>query len=76
LVVAVDAVLENFAFDEQGGLWSPGAQGKIIRFSADDLSGSGTTSPERVILSGDIGSANSVAIYPAPAGLPLFHSLP
>lgn len=70
------AVLENFAFDEKGGLWSAGAQGQLIRFSADQLAGSGLTVPDRVIVSSDIGSANSVALYPAPAGLPLFHSLP
>ncbi len=74
--VDVGAVLENFAFDEKGGLWSAGTQGQLFRLSADQLTSSGATVPDRVIVSADIGSVNSVVIYPAPAGLPLFHSLP
>lgn len=76
VVVGVSAVLENFAFDEQGGLWSAGAQGQLLRLSAGQLSTSGSPVPERVITSNDIGSLNGVAVYPAPVGLPLFHALP
>ena len=76
VTIGVSAVIENFAFDEQGGLWTAGAQGRLLRLSADQLLTSGTPVPERVITSNDIGSLSGVAVYPAPAELPLFHALP
>ncbi len=80
VVVGVLAVLDGFAFDEEGGLWSAGAQGQLIRLSPSQLTVSSTsgapTTPERTITSEDIGSARDVAFYPAPAALPLFHALP
>lgn len=76
ITVGVAAVIENFAFDEQGGLWTAGAQGRLLRLGPDQLTASGMPVPERVIISSDIGSISGVAVYPAPAGLPLFHALP
>jgi sugar lactone lactonase YvrE len=80
LFVSVDAVLEGFAFDESGALWSPGAVGKLIRFGPSQLatsSSSGTpTMPEATFQSPELGSGRNIAIYPAPAASPLFHRLP
>lgn len=80
VVVGVLAVLEGFLFDESGGLWSAGAQGKLIRLAPGQLATSSTsgnpTVPETVIESSDLGSPGNLAIFPAPAALPLFHALP
>src|SRR5690606_17095512 len=78
--IGVTALLDGFAFDEQGGLWSAGSQGRVVRLSPAQLTvasstGSPTT-PELILSSEDFGSARDVAFYPAPAALPLFHALP
>ncbi|GIW34832.1 hypothetical protein [Meiothermus sp.] len=78
--VPVSAVLEGMAFDEGGGLWITYSAGKFARLSSTQLSTSSTsgspTTPERIITSSSIGSAGALALYPAPAGLPLYHKLP
>jgi len=80
VLIGVSALLENFAFDEQGGLWSAASSGKVFRLSPDQLTGvidpGQPTTPERVIQSADLAYVNGVALYPAPASLPLFHALP
>lgn len=78
--VPVSAVLEGMAFDEGGGLWITYSAGRFARLSSTQLGTSSTsgspTTPERIITSTSIGSAGGLALYPAPAGLPLFHKLP
>ncbi|MFN3390397.1 MAG: hypothetical protein ACK40N_01420 [Meiothermus ruber] len=78
--VPVSAVLEGMAFDEGGGLWISYSAGTFARLSPAQLGTSSTsgspTNPERIITSSSIGSAGGLALYPAPAGLPLFHKLP
>lgn len=78
--VPVLAVLEGMAFDEGGGLWITYSAGKFARLSSAQLGTSSTsgspTTPERIITSSSIGSAGGLALYPAPASLPLFHKLP
>lgn len=80
LTLGVAALLEGFAFDGEGGLWSAGSAGTIFRLAPAQLdvsTGAGMpTVPERTLTSSDIGSAANLAFYPAPAGLPLFHALP
>lgn len=80
ITIGVTALLEGFAFDNEGGLWSAGSMGKIFRLAPAQLdvsSGAGMpTVPETILTSADIGSAANLAFYPAPAGLPLFHALP
>ncbi len=80
ITVGVTALIEGFAFDEEGGLWTALSQGRIGRLSPGQLltsSGPGTpTAPELVITSADTGSAGNIALYPAPAALPLYHRLP
>ncbi|GEM83246.1 hypothetical protein [Meiothermus hypogaeus] len=78
--VPASAVLEGMAFDEGGGLWITYSAGKFARLSSTQLGTSSTsgspTTPERIITSSSIGSAGGLALYPAPAGLPLYHKLP
>jgi len=78
--VDVGALPENVAFDESGGLWIATGAGKFARLSPTQLTVSTTdadpTIPERVFSSADVGSAGSMAFYPAPAGLPLFSAVP
>lgn len=80
ITIGVTGLLESMAFDESGGLWMAGSQGKTIRLAADQLdesSGPGDpTTPSTVITSADIGYAQNFALYPAPSALPLFHALP
>jgi sugar lactone lactonase YvrE len=80
ITLGVTALLEGFAFDGQGGLWSAGAMGTIVRLAPaqlDTSSGPGMpTQPEVRITSGDIGYVSNLGFYPAPAGLPLYHALP
>jgi sugar lactone lactonase YvrE len=80
ITIGVTGLLEGMAFDESGGLWMAGSQGKLIRLAEDQLddsSGPGDpTTPATVITSADIGYAQNFALYPAPAALPLFHALP
>jgi sugar lactone lactonase YvrE len=78
--IPVGALLEGLAFDEGGGLWISYSAGKFARLSPTQLATSSTpgspTTPERIISSASIGSAGGLALYPAPAGLPLYHRLP
>ncbi|GMU59004.1 MAG: hypothetical protein AMXMBFR34_07670 [Myxococcaceae bacterium] len=80
ITLGVLALLEGFAFDGQGGLWSAGAMGTFVRLAPAQLdisSGPGMpTMPEVTITSSDIGYVSNLGFYPAPAGLPLYHSLP
>ncbi|MCC6335642.1 MAG: hypothetical protein IT380_16825 [Myxococcales bacterium] len=80
ITLGVTALLEGFAFDGQGGLWSAGSMGTFVRLAPaqlDTSSGPGMpTLPSVTITSGDVGSASNLGFYPAPAGLPLYHSLP
>ena len=80
ITLGVLALLEGFAFDGEGGLWSAGSGGTIVRLAPAQLDVSSTagmpTVPQTVLTSADIGSASNPAFYPAPAGLPLFHALP
>jgi hypothetical protein len=66
---------EGIALDEGGGLWMAGGAGEIIEFGASQLKASGSPSPQVVITSSSVGSATSPALFPAPAGLPLYSSL-
>lgn len=75
--VGVAALPERIAFDESGGLWIATSINKIARLAPTQLGTSttsaGPTAPERVFTSDDIGSGGDIAIFPAPAGLPLYH---
>ncbi|NVJ17661.1 hypothetical protein [Myxococcus sp. AM010] len=67
---------KEVAFDEGGGLWMAYDSGRISRLSPSQLSVSGAPTPDVVISSPDLGATHGVAVYPAPANLPLFHRLP
>ncbi|RIH85346.1 Two component regulator propeller [Meiothermus luteus] len=80
----VGALPEAFAFDEGGGLWlaydKPASSGRFARLSPTQLTSSSTpgspTVPARIVEGSNLGYAKTIAFYPAPAGLPLFHRLP
>jgi hypothetical protein len=80
VTVPLRALLEGMAFDEEGGLWTTYGSGQLARLSPAQLlvsSDAGSpTVPATIIESADIGYLGGVAIYPAPAALPLYHSLP
>jgi streptogramin lyase len=80
VTLGVSALLEGLAFDEGGGLWTAYSAGKFARLAPAQLlvsTGPGApTVPQTVISSADVGYVGNLAFYPAPAGLPLFHSLP
>ncbi len=66
---------ERLAFDESGALWFSGAVGKIVSISAAELAAGTSNSP--VVVSGvGLEYAPALAFFPAPLGLPVFHSLP
>ncbi|MCS7058810.1 MAG: hypothetical protein NZL94_08035 [Meiothermus sp.] len=71
--------LYGMAFDEGGGLWVTYGSDRLAWLSPAQLTASTAASdpltPERVFT---LSSAlpHSPALFPAPAGLPLFHSLP
>jgi sugar lactone lactonase YvrE len=74
--VSVTSLPEGIAFDEGGGLWFAGSQGNFVRLGPDQLTSGGNKTPGTVITSADVMSAGDFAIFPAPAGLPLYHSWP
>jgi sugar lactone lactonase YvrE len=80
IAIGVTALIDRPAFDESGGLWIGLGGGGIARLSPAQLTASTTpgdpTTPEVVITSADLGSVARVGFFPAPANLPLFHSLP
>jgi sugar lactone lactonase YvrE len=76
IISSVTGLPEGIAFDESGGLWMALSQGKFGRLPASLLAASGQPTPDVIVTSADVGSATSVAFYPAPAALPLFDALP
>ena len=76
IVLDVAALSENLTFDESGGLWFSYSAGKFARLSAEQLAASGTIVPATVISVATLGSASQIAIYPAPAALPIFGKVP
>jgi len=68
------------AFDDGNGLWLSLADGELGRFSPEQLGSSaepGTAvAPDLLISSDSISTSLPVALFPAPQGLPLYHSLP
>jgi streptogramin lyase len=79
-VVGVTALPSTPAFDDGNGLWLALESGRFGRFSPAQLgmsAGGGTpVTPAVVIDSGSVGAGLPVAFFPAPVGLPLFHSIP
>jgi sugar lactone lactonase YvrE len=80
ITLGILALLEGLAFDDEGGLWVALSQGRFGRLAPTQLSTSSgpgePTEPQTVITSGDVGSVSNIALYPAPAALPLFHRWP
>lgn len=66
----------GIAFDESGSLWVAGTAGTFLRYDAPTLGASGSPLPSAVISSPSTGYAEWLALFPAPAVLPLYHALP
>jgi len=80
ITIGVTALLSQPAFDDGNGLWLGLDAGRIGRLSPEQLgvsAGPGMpATPERIIKSSSIDSELPIAVFPAPAGLPLYHSIP
>jgi streptogramin lyase len=78
--IGVTALLNQPAFDDGNGLWLGLNAGFIGRFSPEQLGSSTATgtarTPELIIETSSVDSLLPVAFYPAPVGLPLYHSIP
>jgi hypothetical protein len=74
--VGVTDLPEGIAIDEGGGIWFAASQGKFARLAPDQLTSGGEKTPATIITSADVGSAGDFGLFPAPAGLPLYHSWP
>lgn len=74
--LTVSAILDGLAFDEEGGLWTPAANGSLARLSAAQLTSTGSITPAILLDGADIGAVKHPVVFPAPAGLPLFHAMP
>ena len=72
----VTALPGGLAIDEGGGLWVAWRNGSFARLAPGQLTASGMPTPAVLVTSADVGAADYFAIYPAPAGLPLYHRLP
>ncbi len=75
--IALDVVARpvGLAFDEAGGLWFASGPGALARLDPVQLRTSGAAMPT-VLTSPDLGYADWIALYPAPAFSPLAHRLP
>jgi sugar lactone lactonase YvrE len=76
IALSVTALPESIAIDEGGGIWFAASIGKFARLAPDQLTSGGDKTPATIITSADVGSAGDFALFPAPAGLPLFHAWP
>lgn len=78
--VDVLALPSTPAFDDSNGLWLSLADGGFGRFAPETLSHSAAAGspvdPDVLIQSDAITSSLPIALFPAPKGLPLYHSLP
>ena len=66
----------GLAFDEAGGLWFASGPGTLARLEPGQLRTSSAAMPTVVLTSPDLGYADWIALYPAPAFSPLAHRLP
>lgn len=80
IIIDVLALLHQPAFDESNGLWLGLDDGRIGRLSAEQLGMSAPAgdpaTPSIIIESSSVGAQLPVAFFPAPQGLPLYHSIP
>lgn len=76
ITVSVLALLEGFAFDESGGLWTTFVNGQVARLAPSQLNTStnagAPTVPQVILSSADLGSTGGLAFFPAPSWSPLY----
>jgi hypothetical protein len=80
ITLGVTALLHQPAFDEGNGLWLGLDDGRIGRLGPAQLgvsAGPGApATPEVLLKSASVGAELPLAFFPAPQGLPLYHSIP
>jgi hypothetical protein len=77
ITFGVEALLSQPAFDDGNGLWLGLGMGKFGRLSPEQLGTSAlNVNPDLIISNDGITSELPFSFFPAPAGLPLYHSLP
>ena len=69
--VPADLALTNLAVDEEAGLWLTGAAGQVARLGPSQLRPSGDRTPATILTPTGLGTASSLAVYPAGAGSPI-----
>lgn len=80
IALDVEALAHQPAFDDGNGLWLSWTDGKLARLAPEQLGtnvGPGSAvAPSVRVTSASIGAALPLAFFPAPEGLPLYHSIP
>jgi ligand-binding sensor domain-containing protein len=80
IALDVNALAHQPAFDDDNGLWLSWTDGNVARLSATQLGtsvGAGSpVKPSVIVKSTRVGASLPVAFFPAPQGLPLYHSIP
>lgn len=71
LRIQVLALLSGMAFDEAGGLWFPGLQGRIVRLASGKLSASSQPTADTTLEPAGLNYAEHFAFNPPSASLPL-----
>jgi ligand-binding sensor domain-containing protein len=80
--IALDSMItiDGIAFDGTGALWLGLTNGTLGKLSPEQLTLStlpeAPTAPQLTLQTTSVGDAGSLAFFPAPAGLPLYHALP
>jgi hypothetical protein len=80
IALDVEALAHQPAFDDSNGLWLSWTDGRVARLAPEQLGTSATpgspVTPSVVIQSASVGASLPLAFFPAPQGLPLYHSIP
>jgi sugar lactone lactonase YvrE len=63
----------GMAFDDSGALWVVGNFGQMVKYNVSSHTATWINSADT---NNELSFGKSIAFYPAPAGLPLYHSLP
>jgi hypothetical protein len=80
IALDVNALAHHPAFDDGNGLWLSWTDGTLARLSPEQLGTSvgpgAPVAPSVLVKSSSLAAALPLAFFPAPQGLPLYHSIP
>ena len=68
--------LEEIAFDESGGRWFSYGVGQMGRFAPAQLGAAADIAPAVLVTATGVGDTKAIALFSAPAALPLYSALP